>query len=98
MSIVAAARPKVAFAVLFDGRTHVNSAFGAGLYPQRDRRLPIGPSDADRAFIKGSCPATAPTAEEIANETRVRTLSAFEFNVHVAERCREFEYCQGWRA
>lgn len=64
------------FAILFAPsmtRGVQNPRFGFGLSPAK--RLPVGPSDADRAFAMGACPATAPTSAEVLDEFRVSTLS-----------------------
>ena len=66
----------VIFAPAFTRRM-MNPAFGR--LPQRDRRLPVGPSAADEAEIKGSCPATAPTLAEEMDHFYGLTMSAAEY-------------------
>lgn len=80
-AILSARRPKVAFAVLFGGQTRQNPTFGQGVFAQRERRLPVGPSDADRDFARGLCPDFAPTADESYDEFRCTTLSPAEYRM-----------------
>lgn len=68
------------FALLFSGQTRRNPAFGRGVFEQRERRLPVGPSDADREFVREACPATAPTAAESLDHVRCTTLHPIQFN------------------
>ena len=68
--------PVVIFAPSFTRRLQ-NPRFG--ILPQRDRRLPVGPSAADMEFAKGECPSTACTDAEWRDELSYRTMSAAEF-------------------
>ena len=82
MSILSATRRQVkpATVVLFAPsmvRGMQNRAFGLGL--ARERRLPVGPSAADVAEIKGTCPATAPSFTEEMDHFYGLTMSAAEY-------------------
>ena len=66
----------VIFAPAFVSRLR-NPHFGLGL--ARERRLPVGPSAADVAEIKGTCPATAPSFTEEMDHFYGLTMSAAEY-------------------
>lgn len=77
---------KPAVVILFDSasvRRLQNPAFGR--LPQRDRKLPVGPSVADMEAVKGDCPVSAPTMEEAYGQFLEATLSPAEYRELRAE-------------
>jgi len=61
-----------------------NPAFGVGVFPQRGRKLPIGPTAGDRAWAAANLNATGITDDE-ADRLEARTMSAGEYHELVAE-------------
>jgi len=67
-----------------------NPAFGR--MPQRDRKLPVGPSAADARWVAETMNSGGVTEEEVADEMARRTMSAAqyaEFKAEAAEMARE---------
>ncbi len=79
------------FAILFaPAMVRYNPAFGR--FPQRDRRLPVGPSAADLAEVRGPCPADAYSDREWVEEFARRTMTREERRDFLAEiRSAELE-------
>jgi hypothetical protein len=76
---------KTATAILFVPaftRRMMNPAFGR--FPQREARLPIGPTTADLDAIRGACPATAPTDGECIDRFYSQTMSPAEYRDFLA--------------